>query len=193
MTRHWIGILALAGLLASSAMADEPMTPGTSSDDSPEVTAVVETWLDRAEGFRTETQDLSHLWQEGSAVVPPVTSASYVTTAEEFVMFTEEHSQSIRELAPDNDAACILHGIGLDVTERLEAYNVAEGVDGHVDVLNGIDRLIYEGLLIFGRVQEARGGGFDETIVIRPNAAPKAKPTSVKMPQILSEDELCGM
>lgn len=172
------GVLALALFAGGWAVAQEthepaPMTPGTSSEDSAEVQAEIDTWVAEAHTFQQTTQSLAAMWRDGTSDLLDQTSAAYVEAGRHFVEFTHERSGAIRELSPDNDAACILRGIGLDVTDRLDAYEAAEGADAHVEVLTGIERLVYEGFLIFQDAEPseddhaARGSADDNgTIVI---------------------------
>lgn len=126
----------------------------TIAQDSPEIEATLAPWLDQVEVLRTETQSLAGMW-ENMARLPQPETTDYVETTAAFVETTEATSARLREIQPGIDAACILHGIALDVTNRLEELNQHIGPDAAIEVLNGIDRLLFEGLLIFGREQEA--------------------------------------
>ncbi len=154
MTRWIIGVIAGLLVAAGFAFAGE-MTPGTSSDDNADVQAQIDPWLDEVEIYRAATDALSGEWQTGAANAA-VHTEIYTTAGAHFVIATRATSARIRELSPGNDAACIMRGISLDVTERLEALGAAADAAAHIEVLRGIDRLLYEGLLIFGREQEAR-------------------------------------
>lgn len=132
------------GFVASAAIAQ----------DSPEVEATLAPWLDQVEVLRDETQTLAGMW-ESAARLPEPETIEYVETTTAFVETTEATSMHLREVQPGIDAACILHGIGLDVTDRLESLDLTAPASATIEVLNGIDRLLFEGLLIFGRAEEA--------------------------------------
>ncbi len=150
ITTRILGLLTglALGLLAGAAVAQ----------DSPEVQATLDPWLDRVVELRTETQSLVGMW-ENAARLPRPETTDYVETTTAFVETTEATSAHLREVQPGIDAACILHGIGLDVTNRLESLTPDAGPEAAIEVLNGIDRLLFEGLLIFGREQEAELSG----------------------------------
>ncbi len=154
MTKWMISIFA--GFLAVTGFAfAEEITPGTNSDDNAAVQARIDPWLDEVEIYRAATDALSTLWQAGDAEAQADT-VIYAQLGAQFVIATRATSAAIRELSPGNDAACIMRGISLDVTERLDALAEAADPASHMQVLSGIDRLLYEGLLIFGREEEAR-------------------------------------
>ncbi len=146
---------ALALVLASGiAIAShhegshEADVPGTDTTITPEVQAEIDAWIGEARVFRATTQALT---ASGAA---DAESAAYVPRATEFVEFTQARSQAIREARPGSDSACILRGIGLDVTERVGAFGEAADAVARIQVLNGIERLIYEGFLTFGVADE---------------------------------------
>ncbi len=145
MTKWMIVVLTGLTLMGGIALAQ----------DDARVLAQIEPWLDEVEIYRAATDALQGEWQAGSSEAAPHTEL-YVQAGAHFVMATQETSADIREMSPGNDAACILRGISLDVTERLNALGDAAGSAAHVEVLRGIGRLLYEGLLIFGREEEAR-------------------------------------
>ncbi len=122
------------------------------ADDAPAITAELSPWLDQVEVLRTEAHELSSEWQHAT---PTETTNEFAETITGFVAFTEATSSRIRAIESGNDAACILHGIALDVGARLEALAVAGDGAATAEVLSGIERLLFEGLLIFGREQEA--------------------------------------
>ena len=134
--------------------------------DSPAITAELEPWLDQVETMRIQAVDLAHQWEQTTPEAETDVFAEHVAG---FVTLTENTSSNIRALESGNDAACILHGMALDIDHRLEA--LGEAVDGAAksEVLNGINRLLFEGLLIFGREQEANAAPSN---VIRVSTAP---------------------
>lgn len=125
------------------------------ANDAPAITAELNPWLDQVEILRTEAHDLTYLW-EHAARLPRAETGEFAESVTGFIALTDATSSRIRELESGNDAACILHGISLDVNARLEALteNTFDPVTA-IEVLNGIERLLFEGLLIFGREQEA--------------------------------------
>ena len=127
------------------------------ADDSPAITAELDPWLDQVEIMRVTAEDLADQWQLAESA-PTEATTEFEQNAHQFVTLTEETSSRIRALESGNDAACILHGIALDVGTRLEALGNAANGAARAEVLNGIDRLLFEGLLIFGRQQEAQNG-----------------------------------
>ncbi len=165
------------GLLASAAMAQ----------DSPQVQGAVESWLDQVESLRGETQGLLELWQTAAAE-PDTETDSFDQAAAAFVVETEATSAELRVIQPGNDAACILRGIALDITDRLEALRGAADPAAHGVALDGIDRLLFEALLIFGRAEEAQ---LSPDLVIRVAYAQSKGLMGYKTPMFAPQDVPC--
>ena len=165
------------GFLASAAVAQ----------DSADVQAVVNPWLDQVEVMRFEVGALRTMWEGAAPAVEPATEM-FQADAADFVANTEEVSAELRVIQPGIDAACILHGIALDVTERLGALNEATEAGDRVSVLGGIDRLLLEALLIFGRAEEASLGS---DIAIRVAYAQKRRLLGHNSPKNEAQNSPC--